>query len=74
MEWIYLAQDRDRWQAVVNAVMNLRALCCMELLSNTENAAHHLNCQENPVFSSVWNFLSEFLFFPVKHKSLSVLD
>jgi hypothetical protein len=24
MEWIDLAQDRDRWQALVNAVMNLR--------------------------------------------------
>jgi hypothetical protein len=23
MEWIYLAQNRDRWRAVVNAVMNL---------------------------------------------------
>jgi hypothetical protein len=24
MNWIDLAQDRDRWQALVNAVMNLR--------------------------------------------------
>ena len=23
--WIYLAEDRNRWWAVVNAVMNLRA-------------------------------------------------
>jgi hypothetical protein len=26
VEWIHLAQDRDRWQALVNAVMNLWVL------------------------------------------------
>jgi len=26
MDWIDVAEDRDRWRAVVNAVMNLRVL------------------------------------------------
>jgi hypothetical protein len=26
VEWIHLAQGRDRWRAVVNAAMNLRGL------------------------------------------------
>jgi hypothetical protein len=24
VDWIHLAQDRDRWQALVNTIMNLR--------------------------------------------------
>jgi hypothetical protein len=24
MDWIYLAQNRDKWRALVNTVMNLR--------------------------------------------------
>jgi hypothetical protein len=24
MNWIHLAQDRERWQALVNGVMNIR--------------------------------------------------
>jgi len=30
MDWIAVAPDRDRWRAIVNAVLNLRALWNME--------------------------------------------
>ena len=33
MDWIDVAQDRDRWLALVNAVMNLRvSIKCREFL------------------------------------------
>jgi hypothetical protein len=33
VDWIRLAQDRDRWWAVVSAVMNFWGSCTMELVS-----------------------------------------
>jgi hypothetical protein len=33
IDWINLAQDRDRWQTIVNTVMNLRgSITCGEFL------------------------------------------
>jgi hypothetical protein len=26
VDWIHLAQDKDKWQAVINTIMNLRIL------------------------------------------------
>jgi hypothetical protein len=33
VDWIRMAQGRDRWRAVVSAVMNLRGFCATELVS-----------------------------------------
>ena len=35
-DWIDLAVDRDRWRALLNAVMNLRVIECRCLLISLE--------------------------------------
>jgi hypothetical protein len=32
IDWIDLAQDRDRWRALVYTVMNIRSIKCGEFL------------------------------------------
>jgi hypothetical protein len=37
MDWIYLAQDRDQWRALVNTVMTSGSMKCWEILEQVLN-------------------------------------
>jgi hypothetical protein len=37
MDWIDLAKGKDQWRDLVNTVMNIRVLCCWEVLEYLHN-------------------------------------
>jgi len=42
MDWIDLAQDRDRCQALVNVVMNLQVPCSIIIIIISSSSSSHL--------------------------------
>ena len=44
MDWIDLAQDRDRCQALVNAVMNLWVPCSIIIISSSSSCSSSSGC------------------------------
>jgi hypothetical protein len=50
MDWIDLAQDRNRWRVLVNAVMNLRVVVCFLLGNSPASDAGKLSRRKHIIF------------------------